>query len=71
MQDSNVCANFILIGINSLEFLSSFVAYRATLFITCPKHTSSKWIGKYNALDEITNFRDVVMIAKLMPSSFT
>jgi hypothetical protein len=41
------------------------------LFIVYPRHAPPNGIYKFNASHEIINFRAMVMLPKLVPSSFT
>jgi hypothetical protein len=54
--------DFILIRSRSLKILSSLVAYRVALLITCSKYAPSNGVYKLNASYGITNFRAMVKI---------
>jgi hypothetical protein len=54
-----------------LETLSSLVENWTTLFIVYPRHTPPNGVYKFNASHEIINFRAMIMLPKLVPSSFT
>ncbi len=68
---SVACVDFTIIGPKSLETLSLVITYWVLLFIACTKHAPSNGASKLNASHEITDFRVVVMIPKLIPSFLT
>jgi len=47
------------------------VAYLATLLVACPKHVATNGVSKFNTSHEIVDFKVMVMVSKLVPSSLT
>lgn len=71
MQAWNDAYALMLIVPKSLETLSLVVTYWTILFIACQKHVPLNGVDKFNASHEIIDFKVVVMVPKLVPSSLT